>query len=134
MLTLNPKPAKEDGDGQLKPPTQAEKGFAAMAHLAGLLWIPLLPIPGLALIVPFIILQFARVHSEFVEQHAMQAANFQLLMGCMYVLAMLLGMALHTPALIWWVTIVSSAFGLWEGAKAINGWKSKYPLTLKLFK
>jgi len=134
MLTLNPKPAKEDDDGKLKPPSQAEKGFAALGHLSGILWVPLLPVPGLALIVPFILLQFARVHSEYVEQHAVQAANFQLLMGCFYVVAMLLGVVLHTPLLIWWVTIVSSALGMWEGAKAINGWKSKYPLTIKLFK
>ncbi|WP_035058029.1 DUF4870 domain-containing protein [Andreprevotia chitinilytica] len=134
MLTLNPKPSGEDSDGKLKPPTQPEKFCAALVHLSGVLWVPLLPVPGLALIVPFLALQFARVHSEYVEQHAVQAVNFQLLMGCLFVVAMLLGSVLHTALLIWWVALVSSMLGLWEGAKALNGWQSKYPLTLKLFK
>ncbi|BCL77177.1 hypothetical protein JHS3_29130 [Jeongeupia sp. HS-3] len=134
MLTLNPKPQGEDSDGKAPPPRQIEKGFAALAHLAGLFWIPYLPMPVLALVIPFLILQVARVHSEFVEQHAIQAVNFQLLMGCLYLFAMLAGFALHSMFLIWWVAIGSTIFAMWEGAKAINGWPSKYPLTLKLFK
>ncbi|SMC27093.1 Uncharacterized conserved protein, Tic20 family [Andreprevotia lacus DSM 23236] len=138
MLTLNPKPASEDDDGKPKPPTQIEKFFAVAAHLAGVLWLPIIPITGLALVVPFIVLQFSRVHSEFTEQHAVQASNFQLLMGCFYLVALALGMVTNSMAITHllelWVAIVSSALGLWEGAKAINGWKSKYPLTLKLFK
>ncbi|WP_148717131.1 DUF4870 domain-containing protein [Chitinolyticbacter meiyuanensis] len=134
MLTLNPKPAGDDADGKPKPPTQAEKGFAVLAHLAGLFWIPYLPMPVLALLIPFLTLQFARVHSEFVEQHAVQACNFQLLMGCLYVIAMITSGSIGSLFPIWWVAIGSAMFALWEAAKAINGWRSKYPVTLKLFK
>ncbi|GAA5784124.1 hypothetical protein GCM10007860_13610 [Chitiniphilus shinanonensis] len=134
MLTFNPKPAGEDNDGKPRPPTQLEKGFAALAHLAGILWIPYVPIPGMALVVPFLVLQFARVQSEFVEQHAVQACNFQLLMGCFYVAALVLAGVMHSAFPIWWVVLGSTMFGLWEGAKAINGWPSKYPVSLKLFK
>ncbi|GHD61798.1 DUF4870 domain-containing protein [Jeongeupia chitinilytica] len=134
MLTLNPKPRGDDDDGKQRPPQPVEKGFAALAHLAGLFWIPYLPMPILALVIPFLILQFARVHSQFVEQHAVQAVNFQLLMGSLYLFAMVAGFALQSMFLIWWVAIGSTIFSMWEGAKAINGWQSKYPLTIKLFK
>ncbi|WP_043648809.1 DUF4870 domain-containing protein [Chitinilyticum litopenaei] len=134
MLTLNPKPSGNDSDGTPPPPKQVEKGFAALAHMAGVFWLPILPVPILALLVPVLILQFARVHSEFVEQHAVQATNFQLLMGCFYVVAMLATMVFQSIFPLWWVGLGSTMFSLWEGAKAINGWKSKYPVTLKLFK
>ncbi|WP_255991701.1 DUF4870 domain-containing protein [Chitinolyticbacter albus] len=134
MLTLNPKPAGDDDDGKPRPPSQAEKGFAVLAHLAGLCWFPLMPMQPLALLIPFLTLQFARVHSEFVEQHAVQASNFQLLMGCFYVVAMIISGVTHSAIPLWWVAIGSTLFALWEAAKAINGWRSKYPVTLKLFK
>ncbi|GGP27809.1 DUF4870 domain-containing protein [Silvimonas amylolytica] len=134
MLTLNPKPASDDSDGKLQPPNGVEKTVAMLTHLAGIFWIPYLPLPVLALIIPFLVLQFARVHSEYVEQHAVQAANFQLLMGCFYALAMIMSYAVHNVFPIWWVAIGSAMFSLWEGAKAVNGWRSRYPLTLKLFK
>ena len=134
MLTLNPKPATEDSDGKLKPPNPAEKGFALIAHLAGMCWLPIVPIQLAALVIPFLILQFARVHSEFVEQHAVQAANFQLLMAVFYILALVLTAATHSPLPLWWVGIGSSLFALWEGAKALNGWRSRYPVALRLFK
>lgn len=134
FFTLNPKPAAEDSDGKLPPPSQLEKGFAVIAHLSGLCWLPMVPIQVLALVIPFVILQFARVHSEFVEQHAAQAANFQLLMACFYIVALLLTAATHSPIPLWWVGIGSSLFALWEGAKAINGWPSRYPVSIRLFK
>ncbi|UXY15234.1 DUF4870 domain-containing protein [Chitiniphilus purpureus] len=134
MLTLNPKPSGGDDDGKPRPPGQYEKGFAALAHLAGVFWIPYLPMPVLALLIPFLVLQFARVHSQFVEQHAVQACNFQLLMGCFYVLAMIAAGAFNSVFPIWWVGLGSAMFALWEGAKALNGWQSRYPVTLKLFK
>ncbi len=134
MLTLNPKPASDDSDGKLQPPSGVEKTIAMLTHLAGIFWIPYLPMQVLALIIPFLVLQFARVHSDYVEQHAIQATNFQLLMGCLYALAMIMMTVLHSTFPIWWVAIGSAMFSLWEGAKAINGWHSRYPLTLKLFK
>ncbi|QLG88818.1 DUF4870 domain-containing protein [Chitinibacter bivalviorum] len=134
MLTINPKPAGEDSDGKPQPPKEHEKIAAVIIHLAGVFWLPLLPMPMLALVVPFIALQFARVHSDFAEQHAVQACNFQMLMGCFYVLAMLAGFALKTPLFIWWVGIGSALFCMWQAARAINGWPAKYPVTLKVFK
>ncbi|MBE9609156.1 DUF4870 domain-containing protein [Chitinilyticum piscinae] len=134
MLTLNPKPSGNDSDGTPRPPNNAEKGFAALAHGAGVFWLPVLPLPILALLIPVLILSFARVHSDFVEQHAVQATNFQLLMGCFYVLAMIGSFAFNSLFPLWWVGIGSAMFSMWEAAKAINGWKSKYPVTLKLFK
>lgn len=134
MLTINPKPAGEDSDGKLKPPTQGEKAAAVVIHLSGLCWLPIVPLPVLALIIPFLGLQFARVHSEFVEQHAVQAANFQMLMACFYVLALIATMFFQTPLFIWWIAIGAALFSVWEAAKAINGWPSKYPAGFKIFK
>ncbi|MGL4996960.1 MAG: DUF4870 domain-containing protein [Deefgea sp.] len=134
MLTINPRPAGEDSDGKVKPPNQAEKTAAVILHLSGLCWLPIIPLAYLALIIPFLGLQFARVHSEFVEQHAVQVCNFQMLMGCFYVLAMIATFAFNTALFIWWVAIGSAMFSLWEAAKAINGWPSKYPASIKLFK
>ncbi|XZG70023.1 DUF4870 domain-containing protein [Chitinibacteraceae bacterium HSL-7] len=134
MLTLNPRPAAEHDDGKPKPPNQAERGFAAMAHLCGIFWLPGVPLPILALLIPFLILQFARVHSPFVEQHAVQAVNFQLLMGVLYLAMWPVALIVPTSLWFWWVGIGALVFGLWQGAKALNGWPAKYPLTLKLFK
>lgn len=135
MFILNPKPAAQDQDDKPRPPpTQNEKGAAALAHLAGVFWLPILPMAVLALMIPLLVLQFARVHSDYVEQHAISACNFQLLMGCFYAVAMLAGFVLHSPLPLWWVALGSAIFALWEGAKAINGWPSKYPVTLRLFK
>ncbi|AMC36420.1 DUF4870 domain-containing protein [Janthinobacterium sp. B9-8] len=134
MLIFNPKPAPEEQDDKPRPPSQNEKGAAALAHLAGVFWLPILPMAVLALMIPVLVLQFARVHSDYVEQHAISACNFQVLMGCFYALAMLAGFVLHSALPLWWVAIGSAIFALWEGAKAINGWPSKYPVSLKLFK
>lgn len=134
MLTINPKPAGEDSDGKIKPPSQGEKAAAVIIHLSGLCWLPIIPLPILALIIPFLGLQFARVHSEFVEQHAVQAANFQMLMGCFYALSLIAAMVLNTAIFVWWMAIGAGLFALWEAARAMNGWPSKYPATIKLFK
>ena len=134
MFTINPGPAGEDSDGKPKPPKEHEKIIAVIVHLAGIFWLPIMPMPMLALVIPFIALQFARVHSDYVEQHAVQVCNFQMLMGCFYVAAMAAGFALNTVLLIWWVGIGSAMFAMWEAAKAINGWPAKYPVSLKIFK
>ena len=134
MFTINPKPAGQDSDGKVKPPNQAEKTCAVILHLSGLCWLPIIPLQVLALIIPFLGLQFARAHSEFVEQHAVQVCNFQMLMGCFYVLALIATITFKTPLFIWWVAIGGAMFSLWEAAKAMNGWASKYPASIKLFK
>jgi uncharacterized protein len=134
MFIFNPKPAAEEQDDKPRPPSQNEKGAAALAHLAGVFWLPILPMAVLALMIPVLVLQFARVHSDYVEQHAISACNFQLLMGCFYALAMLASFVLLSPLPVWWVAIGSAIFSVWEGAKAINGWPSKYPVSLKIFK
>ncbi|MCB5196535.1 DUF4870 domain-containing protein [Deefgea salmonis] len=134
MFNINPKPAGQDSDGKVKPPTQAEKTSAVILHLSGLSWLPIMPLQVLALIIPFLGLQFARAHSEFVEQHAVQVCNFQMLMACFYVLALIATLFFKTPIFIWWVAIGASLFSVWEAAKAMNGWPAKYPAGLKLFK
>ncbi|WP_410499451.1 DUF4870 domain-containing protein [Chitinibacter sp. S2-10] len=133
MLILNPKPSHEDNN-KPRPPKEHEKFFAVLAHLSGLFWLPILPIPVVAIALPFIVLQFARVHSEFVEQHAREASNFQMLMGCFYILALIASTMLKTPLFIWWVGIGAALFSMWQGGRAMNGWQAKYPAKLNIFK
>ncbi|QLI81816.1 DUF4870 domain-containing protein [Chitinibacter fontanus] len=135
MFILNPKPAyQEEQDNKPKPPKEHEKFFAVLAHLAGLFWLPILPAPIVAIALPFIVLQFARVHSDFVEQHAREACNFQMLMGCFYIFALVATYFLNTTFLLWWVGVGASLFSMWQGGRAINGWQAKYPAKLNIFK
>ncbi|WP_028450349.1 MULTISPECIES: DUF4870 domain-containing protein [Chitinibacter] len=134
MLTINPKPASEDSDGKVEPPKEHEKFFAVIAHLAAVFWLPVLAMPLISLGLPFIILQFARVHSEFVEQHARESVNFQMLMACFYALAFLATTLLHAPIFVWWVGVGAALFSMWQAARAINGWPAKYPAKIALFK
>ena len=134
MLLLNPKPSAQDSDGSVKPPSNFERFFACAAHLAAVFWLPVIPMPYVALLLPFFLLQFGKVHSDFVQQHAIESCNFQLLMGCFYLLALLAGGAFNASIFVWWMAAGALLFCLWQGARALNGWAAKYPVTFSVFK
>jgi len=113
--------------------------WAMICHLGGLAGLlPIVPVIG-SIIAPLIIWQIKKEDSSFVDEQGKEAVNFQIsmvlygLVGSIVCLATCVG-AFLIPGVICVVVIVDLVFLLIAAVKANNGYRYRYPLTIRFIK
>ncbi len=108
-----------------EPTSSDAKGWAAAAHLLGLLF---------GFLAPLVIWLIKKEEDPYVEAHAREALNFQLTLLIAWVVSFILMIVLIGFLLIIIVWIASLVFAIMAGVKAANGEAYRYPISIRFIK
>jgi uncharacterized Tic20 family protein len=114
----------------LPPGASQERQWAMLAHLGGLLAI----YPVVQLLPALVILSVYRTRSEFVQDQAREALNFQIVVLIIYMTARILGALPLFPNLVVLVWLFSLVFSVIAAVAASRGERYRYPLTFRFLK
>jgi uncharacterized Tic20 family protein len=109
------------------------KQWAMLCHLSALAGL-VIPIPGINLIVPFLLWNAKKDEHSFIDEEGKEAVNFQIsitIYGIVSILLILLLIGIPMTALVILAGIILPVL---SAIKAKDGISAKYPLTLRFLK
>lgn len=109
-------------------PTEIEKNWSLLAHILGLVPIPLINILG-----PLAIWFLRKNNSTFIADHAKEAANFQITVMIAVLISAWLCLIFVGFFCLLVVGITDFIFVLTAAMKAAKGQKYRYPLSFRFF-
>ena len=124
--------------GPDKSPTADERLMAALCHfsasLAAIAWWFAIPIPGTAMIGPFLVWASRRDVSEFVNRHGREAMNFNLTCAIVGIPLTLLSFSSPGRVILWIAAIAWLTTVVFAASKAFVGQAWKYPVVPSLIR
>lgn len=106
---------------------QEERQWALFAHLGGVLAI----FPVVHLLPALAILSIYRTRSDFIQDQAREALNFQIVILIAFFVAKILDVLPLFPNLVWLVWLFSLIFSVLAAVASSRGERYRYPLTYR---